>query len=98
MYYEHDVIVKMQINTLTDEVTPANVKETFDNGFWDYEVENTQLITPVEVVSKLIAEIKHCGIEKYKYALGERADLVAEVLDELKSRMEDFQSIYEEAL
>lgn len=98
LYYEHEVVVRMTVTSLKDTVSEANVKETFAAGHWDFDVADTRLITPVEVVAKVIAEIKHCGIERYKYALGDRADLVLEVLDDLKDRMESFQTTYEEAL
>lgn len=98
MYYEHEVVVRMTVTSLKDTVSEANVKEMFAAGHWDFDVASTQLITPTEVVAKVIAEIKYCGIERYKHALGDRADLVIEVLDDLKDRMEDFQSVYEEAL
>ena len=98
MYYEHDVNVKLHITTLHDEVSPADVKSIFSAGHWDYEVTNTTLITPVEVVAKLIAEINKNGVDSYCYANRHQIDLVLEVLSDLKSRMEDFQETYEEAL
>lgn len=98
MFYEHKVRVLMHIYTLKDEVSPADVKETFNNGHWDYEVDDTAPLTPVEVVAKAIDDIKRSGIKKYRHALGDRPDLVLEVLEDLKSRMEDYQSLYEEAL
>ena len=98
MYYEHEVTVKLHITTLKDEVSPADVKSIFNDGHWDYEVTNTTLVTPVEVVAKLIDEINKNGIESYRYANHHQIDLVLEVLSDLKTRMEDFQESYEEAL
>lgn len=98
MYYEHEVVVRMTVTSLKDTVSEANVKETFAAGHWDFDVADTRLITPVEVVAKLINEINCKGIMHYKYALGDRPDLVREVLDDLKDRMESFQTTYEEAL
>ena len=98
MYYEHEVSVKMHITTIKDEVSPADVKSTFDAGHWDYEVSNTTLLTPVEVVAKMMNEICRDGVSKYRYADRHAQDLVLEVLDDLKGRMEDFQTMYEEAL
>ena len=98
MYYEHDVIVKMHITTLTDEVKPDDVKKIFNDGHWDYEVDNTQLITPVEVVAQYQEELRRDGFTKFKYAHGVLGELIFEILDDLKARMEDFQSAYEESL
>lgn len=98
MYYEHEVNVKMHISTLKDTVTDSDVKSTFEAGYWDYEVSNTTLLTPVEVVAKMISEICRDGVSKYRYADRHAQDLVLEVLDDLKGRMEDFQTMYEEAL
>ena len=98
MYYEHDVIVKMRINTLADEVTPKNVEEIFKSGHWDYEVHNTQFISPAEIVAQLVHEIKRDGLSKYAYAYGYKVDLVFEILDNLRTRLEDFQEMYEEAV
>ena len=98
MYYEHDVIIRMHITTLTDEVKPANVEETFEAGHWDYEVENTTLVTPAEVVAKYREDLRRNGFLKFKHAHGASGDLIFEILDDLKSCMEDFQTTYEEAL
>ena len=98
MYYEHDVVVKMRINTLTDEVSPKNVEEIFKSGHWDYEVHNTQFISPAEIVAQLVHEIKRDGLSKYTYANGYKVDLVFEILDNLRTRLEDFQEMYEEAV
>lgn len=98
MYYEHDVVVKMRINTLADEVTPKNVEEIFKSGHWDYEVHNTQFISPAEIVAQLVHEIKRDGLSKYAYANGYKVDLVFEILDNLRTRLEDFQEMYEEAV
>ena len=98
MYYEHEVCVKMQITSLKDEVTEDAIKKTFENGYWDFEVSNTTLVTPVEVIAQLREELRINGLTRYKHALGHPSNLVLEVLDDLKSRMEDFQTTYEEAL
>lgn len=98
MYYEHEVCVKMHITSLKDEVSESAIKKTFSNGHWDYEVTNTTLMTPVEVVAQLREELRINGLARYKHALGHPSNLVLEVLDDLKSRMEDYQTTYEEAL
>lgn len=98
MYYEHDVIVKMHITTLTDEVKPDDVKKIFDDGYWDYEVDNTRLITPVEVVAKIKDQIRLHGLTSYKHCDGNHVDLVNEILDRVLEDLEEFQSVYEESL
>ena len=98
MYYEHEVVVKMNVRTLTDAVKPAQVKEVFDAGHWDYEITNTNLITPVEVVARLQDRIKTCGLHGFKHTGGSYSDFALELLEVLKEDMSDFQSAYEEAL
>lgn len=98
MYYKHKVVVKMCIHTLVDEVSPNDVKKTFADGDWDYDIEDTTLITPAEIVTAFKDDIRRTGLSRFKFHTGSQSDLIREVLDEVISRMEDFQVVYEEAL
>lgn len=98
MYYEHEVVVKLSIHTLTDEVKPRMVEEAFNDGHWDYEIVNTSLITPVEIVAKLADHIRTCGLHGFKHSGGSYSDFALELLEVLKDDLTDFQSAYEEAL
>lgn len=98
MYYKHKVVVKMCIHTLVDEVSPDDVKKTFADGDWDYDIEDTSLITPAEIVAAFKEDIRRTGIQRFRNYAGSQSDLIREVLDEVISRIEDFQTVYEEAL
>ena len=98
MYYEHDIVIKMRVNSLTDEVKQKAIEETFKAGHWDFEVESTQLATPVEVVARIKDQIRLHGLTSFKHCDGNHVDLVNEVLDRVIDDLEDFQSTYEEAL
>lgn len=99
MYYEHKVNVKLSIRTIEDEVTPAQVEAAIsDRDSWDYDIEDTSLITPVEVVERLRHRIRTCGFHGFKKADASQIEFAFELLDVIKADLEDFQEAYQEAL
>lgn len=97
MYYEHKVVIKLKVRTLVDEVSPKDVeKELENNAWWDYDIEDTSLITPVEVVAKLKERIRLRGVTAFK--CDGYTNFALELLDVIKSDLEDFQEAYQEVL
>ena len=98
MYYEHDVVIKMMVTTLNDEVTDKDIKDVFTAGHWDYEVNDTRLITPAEVVARIRDNIRRNGVGKYRYATAGSSSFAIEVLDEVIEALNDLQETYTELM
>lgn len=96
MYYEHKVVIKLTVRTLADEVSPKDVEKELENNAWDYDIEDTSLITPVEVVAKIEEHIRLRGVNAFK--CDGYANFALELLDVIKADLEDFQEAYQEAL
>jgi hypothetical protein len=93
MYYRHEVVVKLSIDSIKDTVSREDVRRKFMEEGYTYDVVESNLITPVSVIEALIKEV-----EEYRNISGTQRDAMTDVLIEAKGKMEEFQECYEDAL